>query len=111
MIEDGEPGPLFLSSLALGDLAAVKHGDFQHEREWRLAALSEPGFPSKIRKRDGTDLPYLDIAVNMNDADVPPTIAELVVGAGPDQPSRITLARELLEARGHNPNVVSQTGC
>ncbi len=42
MIEDGEPELLFLSSLALGDLAAVKHGDFQHEREWRLAALSEP---------------------------------------------------------------------
>jgi hypothetical protein len=106
MIEGGEPGLFFLASVVLGELAVVKHGGFQHEREWRLVAVSEPGYPSKIRQRDGKDLPYLDIAVNMNATDVPPTIAQLVVGPGPNKPARITAARELLEARGHDPDVV-----
>lgn len=108
-IEGGASGLFFLATLFMVELAVVKHGAFQHEREWRLIAVSEPGYPSKIRQRDGEDLPYLHIAVNMEtqDAtDLPSAIAQLVVGPGPDQPARITLARELLEARGHNPDVV-----
>lgn len=106
MIEGRESGLRFLASVILGQLAAVKHGDFQHEREWRLVAVSEPGYPAKVRQRDGGDLPYLQTAVNMNDTDVPATIAKLVVGPGPDQPGRIALARQLLEERGHDPDVV-----
>jgi hypothetical protein len=104
-----ERGELLMSaSLVLSNLAAVKHDDFQHEREWRLIAVMEPQFPSKVRGRDGNDLPYLDIAVNvnLNGRDDPATIARLVVGPGPDQPSRIAATRELLEERGHDPSVV-----
>lgn len=72
--------------------------------------MGEPQYPVKSRQdRDGNELPYLDIAVNMNTTGevlLRPTIAQLVVGPGPDQTGRITLARELLEERGHDPNVV-----
>jgi hypothetical protein len=73
MIEGGEAGQLFLASVVLGQLASVKHGAFKHEREWRLVAVSEPQYPAKTRKRWDGDLPYLDIAVNMNNTDVPAT--------------------------------------
>ena len=43
-------------------------------REWRLIALSEPGYPSKNRRRGDEELPYLDIAVNLNGSDIPQTI-------------------------------------
>jgi hypothetical protein len=105
-IEGGEPGLFFLATVVMVELAVVKHGAWKHEHEWRLVAVSEPQFPVKSRPgRDG-DVPYLDIAVNMNATGVPATIAELVVGPGPDQPSRIAATRELLEARGHDPDVV-----
>lgn len=106
MIEGYEAGLRFLASVIMVQLASVKHAAFQHEREWRLIAVSEPGYPSKIRQRAGDELPYLQTAVNMNDAEVPVTIAQLVVGPGPDQPGRVALARQLLEERGHNPDVV-----
>jgi len=106
MIQGGESGLRFLASVILARLASVKHGDFQHEREWRLVAVSEPGYPAKVRQSGGGDLPYLQTAVNMNDTNVPVTIAKLVVGPGPDQPGRIALARQLLEGRGHDPDVV-----
>jgi hypothetical protein len=109
MIEDGSTGAvLYIASIVLSDLACVKHGDFQHEREWRLFALSEPGYPSKTRQ---SGAPYLEMAVNVDDVDgspqhLPPTIASLVVGPGHDQASRIALARDLLAQRGHDPDVV-----
>lgn len=106
MMEGQEAGLRYLASVIMVQLATVKHVDFQHEREWRLIAVSEPGYPAKIRQRAGEDLPYLETAVNMNDADVPVTIAKLVVGPGPDHPGRVALARQLLEERGHNPEVV-----
>jgi hypothetical protein len=112
MIEDGSAaGLLYMASIVLSELAGVKHGAFQHEREWRLFALSEPGYLPKTRPSGDETLPYLDIAVNMNDtngapADVPPTIARLVVGPGHDQATRIGLARDLLAERGHDPDVV-----
>lgn len=106
MIEGREAGLRFLASVIMLQLATVKHAAFQHEREWRLIAVSEPGYPAKVRQRTGDDLPYLQTAVNMNNADVPVTIAKLVVGPGPDQPGGISLARQLLKERGHNPDVV-----
>jgi len=71
-------------------------------REILVAAHRDGGGTSS---QDG-DVPYLDIAVNMNAAGVPATIAELVVGPGPDQPSWIAPTRALLEERGHDPDVV-----
>lgn len=107
MVEGGDVGQMFLATVVLGQLASVKHGAWSHEREWRLVAVSEPQYPAKTRNgRDGEDLPYLDMAVNMNDTDVPTTIAKLVVGPGSDQPSRIEMARELMEEHGHDPSVV-----
>lgn len=109
MIEGPEVGLVFLASVVLGQLAVVKHGDFKHEREWRLIAVSDPKYPAKNRQRDGENLPYLSIAVNMKTPDVtvlPPTIKELVVGPGPDQQDRIKAASQLLKARGHDSDVV-----
>lgn len=98
---------IYVASIILGDLAAVKHGAFQHEREWRLVALSEPGYPAKTRLRGEEDLPYIDVAVNLNEpVNSLSTIAQLVVGPGYDQPGRMAAAHELLERNGHDPAVV-----
>jgi Protein of unknown function (DUF2971) len=106
MINGGEAGLYFLATLLMADLATVKHGAWKHEQEWRLIAVSEPQYPVNSRPGRNGDVPYLDLAVNMNAAGVPATIAELVVGPGPDQPGRIAAARELLDERGHDPHVV-----
>lgn len=112
MIESGSAtGLLCTASLVLNELAGLKHDAFQHEREWRLFALSEPGYPSKNRQRGSEAVPYLDIAANVREIEappesVPPTIASVVVGPGRDQESRIALARDLLAERGHDPDVV-----
>lgn len=109
-MEGSRTGLYFLATLIMVELAAVKHGAWKHEHEWRLVAVSEPQYPVKSRQgRDGDALPYLDVAVNMNTPEIgplPPTVAKLVVGPGPDQPGRVALARELLQERGHDPNVV-----
>ena len=106
---DQEPGIMWLLSIALRELTAVKNHAFQEEHEWRLSALSELKYPVRVRARPSGLVPFLDIAVNMKpqDAkDIPPTIAELVVGPGPNQLSQLVAARELLKACGHDPDVV-----
>jgi hypothetical protein len=98
-----------VASLAMGELAVVKDKAFEQEQEWRLTALSQKEYPVRVRARPSGLVRYLDIAVNMKTEKAtshPATIAQLVVGPGPDQPSQIAAAQELLKACGHDPNVV-----
>jgi hypothetical protein len=104
-----ETGLVAVASLAMGELAVVKDKAFEQEQEWRLTALSQKEYPVRVRARPSGLVRYLDIAVNMKTEKAtshPATIAQLVVGPGPDQPSQIAAAQELLKACGHDSNVV-----
>jgi hypothetical protein len=100
----------WLASYALRAIVGLKDDGFQEEREWRLISLAgDPRKPVRTHLGRPGILPYEHIAVNFKKVDektLPPTIERLVVGPGHNQRSQIAAARELLKARGHNPDVV-----
>lgn len=105
-----------LFTLLVQAVTTIKADTFSEEKEWRLVTLSESNYPIDVRARARGLLPYVDVGVNISWASTPvdqelhhkahPTIADLVVGPGPDQAEQVLAARELLAGAGHNPEVV-----
>jgi len=105
-------------------MARFKDMGFKDEEEWRMIWYHAPNntrmsMPAEFRTGRFGVLPFLSIAVNptagppwiaaKEEAGIPRptrTIDDLVVGPSPDQPLRVTAAKQLLETNGHDPSVV-----
>lgn len=100
-------------------MAGFKHKGFDEEKEWRLithhaAKLPRRTMPVEFRAGARGAIPYLSVAVNIGDklkgaARPDRTIEELVVGPSPDQNMRVSAVQQLLEANGHDPDVVRKS--
>ncbi|WP_425005622.1 DUF2971 domain-containing protein [Mycolicibacterium sp. S3B2] len=98
-----------------GELAAFKNPAFEREEEWRAFTHTMPPTHSPTplfeEAKDGRfgRTPFTSFAVNMGTGWKPAagaTIADLVVGPGPDQRTQVSAAKELLIRNGHDASVV-----
>ncbi|WP_319617733.1 DUF2971 domain-containing protein [Rhodococcus opacus] len=106
---DGKLDMFMLAASAFREIAAVKDPAFEQEHEWRLTTEGDVKYPANLRAGRSGLVPYLELAVNLganSDAQPHRTIAELVVGPGPNQLAQVAAARELLRNHGHDPDVV-----
>jgi hypothetical protein len=111
-----QTGRFLLFSMLARRVATIKAKAFREEKEWRLFSLNDIRFPVHVRARTRGLVPYVNVAVNMSQADTAkehevhwkthPTIVDLVVGPGPEQAEQVVAARELLKGAGHDPEVV-----
>ncbi|TQK27589.1 hypothetical protein FBY28_0542 [Arthrobacter sp. SLBN-53] len=109
LIRDGRPDRFHLAVGLFRVVATIKHDGFAPEREWRLFSPSEVQYPADLRETRFGPAHYVEMVINLqgdNDICSHRTIADLVVGPGKDQENQVILARELLEERGHDPDVV-----
>ncbi len=106
LLREGQPDRFHLAVNLFRVVATIKHEGFAPEREWRLFSLNEGQYPADIRETRFGEAHYIEMVINLqgdDDTCSHRTIADLIVGPGED---RVILARELLEARGHDPDVV-----
>lgn len=109
VLRDGKPYLFLLAAALFRVVATIKHAGFKEECEWRLFSPGEGRYPTKLRAGRFGEAPYVEMAINLRgDSDTCShrTIADLVVGPGPDQAGQVMVAQELLKATGHDPDVV-----
>jgi hypothetical protein len=85
-------------------LALVKHGAFEGEREWRLVVSPRPDHPPAVRARVTSSglTPYVELPFDLS------CVVEVVIGPGGNLHSERAV-RMLLRAHGYDPETVNVT--